>query len=145
MMNNWLLGSALDARFVDLAIFVSVTVWPWLIATSFGGALIAWKLVLVCQAIALPFSVLGWVCGFRAGRRMGFTPRGSAMLAGWVGLLVAEFGLGIVLSVWFGRGQWIIGLWALPALVVLVSVGVLWFYRRATWARWELWNEGMAT
>ena len=141
-MDNWLFRSALDARFVDLAIFMTVLVWPWLILATAGMALVAWKFVLICQAIALPFSIMGWVAGFRVGRRMGFHQRRAAMVAGWAGLVVAECGLAFVLWLCWGQAQWGPGLWASPALAVLVTVGVLWFYRDATWSRWELWNEG---
>ena len=143
MMDNWLRHYALDIRFVDLAIFVSLLVWPWLILATAGMALVAWKFVLICQAIALPFSIIGWAAGFRAGRRIGFQRRRAAMVAGWAGLVAAECGLAFVLWLYWGQVQWGPGLWALPALALLVTVGVLWFYRDATWSRWELWNEGM--
>jgi hypothetical protein len=124
---------ALDIRFVDLAIFMSLGVWPWLMLVTAFVALWAWKFVLLCQLIALPFAVFGWALGFRSARRSGLAHSKSAMLAGWAGLLTAEVGLGLVLWPWLGRGFYMPGLWAFPALAVLVTVGVPIFYRAGTW------------
>ncbi len=141
-MDNWLRRSALDARFVDLAIFMSLLVWPWLILITFGLALYAWKFVLLCQAIALPFSILGWSVGFRTGRRFGFRPPQAAMVAGWAGLVAAEIGLLSVLALWHDWDP-SAGLFAFPALAVLVTLGVKWFYRTATWGTSQLQDEGL--
>ncbi|MGB8815000.1 MAG: hypothetical protein WCC57_17615 [Paracoccaceae bacterium] len=132
-MGTFLINSALDRRFVDLAFFMCLGVWPWLLLITIGIAAFAWKLVLLCQLIALPFAVIGWAMGFRGGRRLGFGPRGSAMIAGWTGLLTAEVGLALVLLPWLGKGAYAPGYLAFPALAVLVTVGVLLFYRARTW------------
>ena len=123
----------MDYRFLQLTIFMCLLVWPWLVISTFGLALLAWQIVLSCQAIALPFSVLGWAAGFRAGRKMGFQPRGAAMVAGWAALFAAEVGLALILRLFLGPGSQAIGLWALPSLAVQVTVGVLWYYRGKTW------------
>lgn len=132
-MERFLARSAIDSRFVDLVFLMCLGVWPWLMLGTIGIVVYAWKFVLMCQAIALPFSVLGWSAGFQAGQRNGFGQRGSAMIAGWVGLLTAEVGLGIVLWPWFGSGGFGPGLLAFPALAVLVTLGVLFLYRTGTW------------
>ncbi len=143
-MGDWLTRSGLDVRFYRLAVFMSLLVWPWIIVTTFGVGLLAWKLVFLCQAVALPFAVFGWAAGFRAGRALGLGPRGAAMLAGWSGLVLAEIGMSLVLAPWFGSVPHEMGLWALPALVVLVTVGVLWFYRSGTWQRYGPYAKGAA-
>lgn len=141
-MNSWLRRSAIDARFVDFAIFVSVSVWLWLVPATAFMAVFAWKFVLLCQAVALPFSVSGWSVGFLLGRSHGLEPQQAAMLAGWSGLLLAEIGLALVLFPSFGKAALGSGLWALPGLAVSVTLGVKWFYRKSTWADW---NEGWTT
>jgi hypothetical protein len=141
-MDKWLKDSALDKRFVDLALFMSLLVWPWLILTTAGLALVAWKVVLTCQAIALPFSILGWAYGFRLGRWMGFQPLRAAMVAGWTGLAAAELGLALALGPWLGSAAEGPGVWAFPALAALVTIGVLWLYRADTWPKVE--REGAA-
>lgn len=133
-MGSSLTRSALDARFVDLVLFTSIGVWPWLLLVSAGVALWAWKIVLMCQVIALPFSILGWAGGFRLGMRHGWTPPRSAMLAGWAGLVAGTAGLALVGLMAVGDGRFLTaGILAFPALAVLVTVGVLWLYRPATW------------
>ncbi len=132
-MENWLKKSALDKRFVDLACVMSLLVWIWLAMTLFVLPFIFWKLVVLCQALALPFAILGWAAGFRVGRRMGFRPRWAALVAGWSGLMSAELGLALVLMPWLGSGGLMPGIWAFPALAVLVTVGVIWLYRPKPW------------
>jgi hypothetical protein len=135
----------MDCRFVQLTLFMCLLVWPWLVITTFGVALLAWQIVLSCQAIALPFSVLGWAAGFRAGHKMGFQPRWAAMVAGWSALFAAEAGLALILRLFLGPGSQAFGLWALPSLMVQVTVGVLWLYRADTWPRVLVHAEGAAT
>jgi hypothetical protein len=132
-MKAWLARSGLDNRFLQLAVFVSLLVWPWLVVTTFLTALLAWRFVLLCQLIALPFSVCGWAIGFQVAFGRGVRPHKAALWAGWVGLIVAEMGLSAVLWPWFGPAAKGPGLWAFPALAVLVTVGVLWLYRAETW------------
>lgn len=139
-MDRWLRRSAIDPRFVDFALFVSVSVWLWLVPATAFMAVFAWKFVLFCQIAALPFSVVGWSVGFRLGRSRGFEPQRAAMLAGWSGLLVAELGLALVLLPSLGTSAMTPGLWAFPGLAVAVTLGVTWFYRTSTWANW---NEGL--
>lgn len=127
--------SAIDSRFVDLAFFMSIGVWPWLLFVTFGSAAFAWQIVLGCQLVALLFAVPGWAMGFQVGRRFNFTLRNSAMVAGWSGLLCAEAGLFLVLLFWKNGDLKVAGLLAFPALAVLVTVGVFWFYRPSTWTK----------
>ncbi|WP_426031119.1 hypothetical protein [Cypionkella sp. TWP1-2-1b2] len=143
-MDNWLLRSALDSRFVDFAIFVSIAVWIWIAPVTMFIALFAWRFVLLCQVVALPFSVLGWAVGFRLGRSYRLRPAQAAMVAGWTGLLVAEIGMALVLLPFLGKAAAFAGLWAFPGLAAAVTIGVPWFYRATTWRRWESWNEGIA-
>ena len=127
--------SAIDSRFVDLALFMSIGVGPWLLVVTFGLATFAWKFVISCQLIALFFAVPGWSLGFQIGRRFDFTLRSSAMLAGWSGLLLAEGGLWLVMTFLWTNYPAYAGFVAFPALAVLVTVGVLWFYRSCTWTQ----------
>ena len=139
-MRDWLNKSGLDYHFVQLAVFMSMLVWPWLLLTTFFVASFAWRQVLLYQAIALPFSILGWAAGFRLGYHLEFQPRWAAMVAGWVGLIWAEIGLALILRPWFGSASIGPGLWAFPALAVLVTIGVLWLFRAETWPKVD--NEG---
>jgi hypothetical protein len=132
-MDRFLERSALDSRFVDLAIFMSLGVWPWLAFVTLGGAFFAWKLVLLCQLIALPFAVAGWAIGFQLAQKGGWSNPRSAMAAGWAGLIVAQAGLAMVQLVWMDGQLYGSGFVAFPALAVLVTTGVLWFYRASTW------------
>jgi hypothetical protein len=134
-MDSWLAGSGLDRRFVNLATLMTVLVWPWVIVSTFGLGLMAWQFVLLCQAIALPFAFAGWAVGFRQTARLGWSLPARAMIAGWAALLIAEAGLALVLWPWFGQAAWGPGLWAFPALAVLLTVGVLWLYRADTWTK----------
>jgi len=122
----------MDYRFLQLTIFMCLLVWPWLVVMTVGFVHFVWTFVLLCQVIALPFSVLGWAAGFRLGRRMGLQPRWSAMVAGCSALIAAELGLAFILRAYFVDGAQIVGHLALPSLVVQVTVGVLWLYRADT-------------
>jgi hypothetical protein len=134
-MDRFMERSALDSRFVDLAILMSLGVWPWIAFVTFGGAFFAWKLVILCHLIALPFAIAGWAIGFQNARKLGWSNRRSAMAAGWTGLIVAQAGLAIVQLFWMDGQLYGSGFLAFPALAVLVTTGVLWFYRGSTWAK----------
>ena len=139
-MDAWLKRSGVDIRFVNLATFMTLFIWPWLVVATVGLALVAWKFVLFCQAVALPFSLIGWAFGFRLTEGLGWTRPARAMAAGWAGLLVAEIGLALTLRLWFGPGVvFYPGIRAFPGLAVLMIAGVLWLYRGSTWP-----HEGLA-
>lgn len=118
-------------------ILMMLGVWPWLIGTTLGLAGVAWQFVFLCQGVALPFAVIGWSVGYHFACRCGMARQACAIVAGWVALGAAEVGLAVVLVLWVGAGAVLPGLWALPMLAILVTGGVLWFYRDATWVENE--------
>ena len=96
---------------------------------------ISWKFVVVCQLLAMPFSVAGWAFGFRLSARLHLGLPARAMIAGWSGLIAAEAGLALFLAPWFGSASIAPGIWAFPGLAVLLTIGVLWLYRAETWTK----------
>jgi hypothetical protein len=132
-MERFLKSSGLDARFVDLTILMTLGVWPWLAFWTLGIAFYAWKLVLTCQFIALPFAVIGWSVGFRAGVKRGWDRQTSTMLAGWAALCTASAGLSIWLWAIYGSGLIFYVLISFPFLALLMTVGIKIFYRASTW------------
>ena len=141
----WLLKFGLDRRFVELTAFMTLGTWICGAVLTFGMLIFGWRIVLLHQAVAFPFSVLGWAMGFRVGQGMGLGSRTTAMVAGWAALLMAEFGLaGAMNLIWTGSGGGLAGAVSFPVLSVLVTIGVLWLYRAETWARFESENKGTA-
>jgi hypothetical protein len=118
---------------LDLAILMTLGVWPWLALWTFGIASYGWKFVLACQFIALPFAVIGWSVSFRAGvkRRLGRHAR--VTLAGWAALLTASAGLSICLWVTYGSGLLFYVPICFPMLALLMTVGLAVFHRSSTW------------
>jgi hypothetical protein len=128
-MDAFLKRSGIDARFVDLAFLMTLGVWPWLVFWTLGMVIVGWKTVVLYQAIALPFAILGWAAGFRSGQQRRLGRQSSFLLAGWFGLAAASVGL----TFWL----WATDLWglvsvlllSLPMLALLMTVGIKVLYR----------------
>lgn len=123
----------LDRRFLALTAFVMLGTWVCLAVLTFGIVLHGWDIVLLHQAVAWPFAVLGWGGSFRLAQSQGLSQRHSAFFAGLGALLLAEFGTAQIINLWSGSGGALLGLAALPILALLTIIGVSWLYRADTW------------
>lgn len=131
-MRKWLDQHGIDRRFIELTAFMMAGTWVCLLGLTVGLAVVGWRIILIHQAIAWPFALVGWAAGFRLAQGVGKGQRTSAMVAGWLALITAEIGTALVINIWSGTGGALGGMIVFPILAVLVTIGVLWLYRQDT-------------